>query len=100
MAGLRDAAISSVIRPQAVCLMSDAALVGGGSRVGAVDYGEVAIRRHVSNFIESGMVSWDPQAIGQDWKHSTEGGPDRHFRAIRQIPIRHYRPGTSAARAA
>lgn len=60
--------------------MPDIVLVQDGSRVGAVNYADLNLRWQDSRFIEA--------ESGHTWQHPNKsGGPDRHFKGYRQIPI-------------
>ncbi len=66
----------------------DRILVYDGSRVGAVNYSELAIATRNIQFHEEQGVPSDAKVVGSTWRYvNKSGGPDRRFNNNTEIPI-------------
>lgn len=71
--------------------LPDMVLVRDGTSVGAVSYDALQISHQPANFIETEEVPADAIVSHYTWQHPNKsGGPDRRFRANRQIPVCRY----------
>ena len=72
-------------------LFPDRILVFDVDGVGAVRYQDVHIERTAGRFIEDRAVPADAKVVGRTWRYvNKSGGPDKRFKANRQLPVALY----------
>ncbi|BBO36579.1 DUF4236 domain-containing protein [Lacipirellula parvula] len=76
---------------QELYFLPDTILVYGSAGVGAVSYENVILECSSTRFIESETVPHDAKVIDRTWQYvNKKGGPDRRFKANRELPICEY----------
>lgn len=72
----------------ALLFLPDRLLIEQGRRTAAVPYAQVQVAMTVSGFVESGAVPPDARILTYRWQFTNkDGGPDRRFKANRQLPV-------------
>lgn len=73
---------------QILAFLPDRLLVFQSAKVGAVSYQALDISLNESRFIEDESVPQDATVVGKTWRYvNKNGGPDRRFKANRELPI-------------
>lgn len=72
----------------ALVFLPDHVLIEQGRRVAALAYSDVRLTSSIGRFVENGSVPGDAQILGYQWQFMNKsGGPDRRFKANRQLPV-------------
>lgn len=73
---------------QTLHFFPDRVLVYDSNGVGAVGYQDLSVSVKATRFIEDGASPRDAKVVDRTWKYvNKSGGPDRRFKANRELPI-------------
>lgn len=76
---------------ETVLYMPDKLFIIQGSKIGALNYGDVTTSVHGQRFIENEPVPRDAQIVDYTWQYvNKSGGPDKRFQNNRKLPICFY----------
>lgn len=73
---------------QTLHFFPDRVLVYSSNGVGAVGYQELSVSVKATRFIEDGSPPRDAKVVDRTWQYvNKSGGPDRRFKANRELPV-------------
>lgn len=73
---------------ETLLFLPDKLFVIQGSKIGALNYSDIASNTSYTKFVESESVPKDAQIVDYTWKYvNKSGGPDKRFKDNRQLPI-------------
>ena len=76
---------------ETLIFLPDKLLVIQGSKIGALNYSDIAISATGTRFVESQLVPRDALVVDHTWEYvNKSGGPDRRFKNNRRLPVCHY----------
>ncbi len=76
------------IRGEILIFLPDKLFVIQKNKVGALNYADIQITKHMTRFMESDKLPSDAQVVGKTWKYvNKSGGPDKRFKNNPELPI-------------